>query len=78
MMRNHLIRLKASAFDSSKLIKKLSGDKSCFTFPNYEAQIKSKSIPKGFPSTKETERNFKQQPNPPSFFLKSSLVEHQY
>ena len=50
------ICLKASTFHSSKLVKKLLEKKNLFTFPYYEAQIKSRGfLPVN--KMKETENN---------------------
>ena len=49
------ICLKTAKFHSSKLVKKLLEDNILFTFPNYEAQMKSK----GFSSRKKNEENLK-------------------
>ena len=49
------ICLKTAKFHSSKLVKKLLEDNILFTFPHYEAQMKSK----GFSSRKKNEENLK-------------------
>ena len=70
------ICLKTAKFYSSKLVKKLLEDNILFTFPHYEAQMKSK----GFSSRKKKWKKEKKKPQiiiKLTLFLKGNCLEHQ-